>query len=218
MHNPESADFPELSIPEELLLLSLDDEEGKLVSSDSTVLRFTLSGGILDELVIRGLVKIEDRKVVDWPREPIGDPILDPAIERLVHKDKVKKLSYWIQHLSKDYRHIKDILLNKLVKLGALKKEEHHFLWAFAFNRYPTNDVRIENRIRRRVRASLFSDEPVDPRDAVLLSLIHAGKLEVDVFGDLEAPEARARIISLKKRYGIGSAVSHAILDFEFSL
>lgn len=218
MHVPQAEKPPELTIPEELLLLSLDDERGKLVSGDSTVLRFTLAGAVLDELVVRGLVKIEDEEVVAWPREPAGDPVLDPAIMRLARKDKVKKLSYWIPYLSKDYRKIKDFLLDKLVSLGALKREEHHFLWAFTFNRYPTDDSRIENRVRRRVRASLFSDGPIAERDGVLLSLIHAGKLEVEVFGPDGAHEARERIASLKKRYGIGSAVARAILEFEFSL
>jgi golgi phosphoprotein 3 len=207
-----------LSIPEELLLLSLDDEQGKLVSSDSTVLRFVLAGAVLDELALRELLWIRNGEVCIWPNKPLGDPILDLAIERFAKKNNVAELSYWIQQLSKDYRKVRDILLEKLVTLGALKKEEHHFLWVFPYNRYPVDNSRIEDRVRLRIRHSLFSDDPISNRDAVILSLIHAGKLEGEVFGKEETDEARERISHLKKNFGIGSAVTNAILDFEFSM
>lgn len=207
-----------LSIPEELLLLSLDDEKGRLVSSDSTILRFVLAGAILDELVQRKLVEIQGGKVVAWTGEPIGDPILDPAIERLTRKNKVKKLSYWIQQLAKDYRNVRTILLEKMVALGALREESHYFLWVFPYDRYPADDTRIEDRIRNRIRDSLFSRDRISSRDAVILSLIYASRLEADVFGQEYAREARERIAALRKQYGIGSAVMDAILSFDMSL
>ncbi len=207
-----------LSIPEELLLLSMDDEKGRLVSSDSIILRFVLAGALLDELVLRKEIEIQDGKVVAWTGEPIGNPILDPAIERLARKNKVKKLSYWIQQLAKDYRTMRTILLEKLVVLGALRKEAHYFLWIFPYDRYPTDNARIEDRIRSRIRASLFGPDPISTRDAVILSLIYASRLEADVFGQEYAREARERIAALRKQYGIGSAVTNAILSFDMSL
>lgn len=209
---------PSLSIPEELLLLSMDDEQGRLVSSDSIILRFVLAGAILDELVLRKLVEIQDGKVVAWTGELIGDPILDPAIERLARKNKIKKLSYWIQQLAKDYRNVRTILLEKMVALGALREESHYFLWVFPYDRYPTNDIRIEAQIRNRIYNSLFGGDRISSRDAVILSLISASRLEVDVFGPEYAQEARERIVRLRKQYGIGSAVTNAILSFDMSL
>ncbi len=207
-----------LSIPEELLLLSMDDEKGRLVSSDSIILRFVLAGAILDDLVLRKEIEIQDGKVVAWTGEPVGDPILDPAIERLTRKNKVKKLSYWIQQLAKDYRDMRTILLKKMVALGALREELHYFLWVFPYDRYPTDNTRIEDRIRDRIRDSLFGRDPISARDAVILSLIYASRLEAEVFGQESAREARERIATLRKQYGIGSAVTNAILSFDMSL
>jgi hypothetical protein len=63
------------------------------------------------------------------------------AIARFAKKNAVKKLGYWIGRLSKDSRKIKQILIEKLISLGALRKEERQFLWTFKYNRYPTDDA-----------------------------------------------------------------------------
>ena len=207
-----------LSISEELLLLSLDDDQGKLVTSDSTVLRFTLAGAVLYEFLLLQVLEIREGTVVSWPTERVGDPILDMAIKRFKHINKVKKLSFWLPYLAKDFFRVRAILLDKLVGLGALKKEEHEFLWVFHYHRYPTDDGRIEDAIRRRLRESLYGQGSPSRRDAVLLSLVSAGKLEIDVFGEADAAEARQRIAALKKQFGLGQAITQAILDFEFSM
>jgi hypothetical protein len=49
-----------------------------------------------------GKLKVEDEKVVVFPTEPLGDPILDMAAVRFAKKKKVKKLTYWVQTLAKD--------------------------------------------------------------------------------------------------------------------
>jgi Golgi phosphoprotein 3 len=208
----------DLSITEELLLLSLDDEKGKLVSFDSTVLSFTLAGAVLFELMLLGKIEIKEENIVAWPTEPMEDHVLDLAIVRFAKSNKVKKLSYWVGQLAKDYNKIKNILLEKLVTMGALKKEEHTFLWAFNYNRYPTDNARIEDLVRIRVRESLFSDEEIDTRDFVLLCLIGASKLEAEVFGKDDAKEARRLINYLKGNDAIGTAITKAIIDFEAAL
>ncbi|MBH53070.1 MAG: hypothetical protein CMI18_01850 [Opitutaceae bacterium] len=80
-------------------------------------------------------------------------------------KNKVRKLSYWVSQLAKNYKKIKSILLETLVEMGALKEEEHTFLWTFNYNRYSKDDSRIEDRVRLRVNANLFGNREMDTRD-----------------------------------------------------
>lgn len=210
--------FISLSITEEILLLSLDDEKGKLIYCDSNVLRFVLAGGVLFDLLIQKEIEIEKNEVVSWPKDLNGNPVLDLAIERLAKKNHIKKLSYWIRQLARDYGKVKPILLEKLVTLGAVKKEAHTILRAFTYNRYPMDNARIEDRIRLRIRNSLFGDDAIDPRGFIILTLIGAAKLEAEVFGKDLAKEARHRIASLTGDDEIGLAITQTILDLESAL
>jgi golgi phosphoprotein 3 len=207
-----------LSISEELLLLAMDDEKGKLVSPSMGGLAYTQAGAVLFELILMGKIEIEDDKIVTWPVQPMGDPIFDMAIARFAKKNAVKKLGYWIGRLSKDSRKIKQILIEKLISLGALRKEERQFLWTFKYNRYPTDDSRIEDRIRMRVFEGLFGEGTIDSRDYVLLTLIGTAKLEKVVFPEDQAKEAKKLIADLKRDDAIGSAISSAIVRLEAAM
>ena len=210
--------FISLSITEEMLLLSLDDEKGKLIYCDSNVLRFVLAGGVLFDLLIQKEIEIEKDEVVSWPKDLTGNPVLDLAIERMAKKNHIKKLNYWIRQLARDYGKVKPILLEKLVALGAVKKEAHTFLRAFSYNRYPTDNARIEDRIRLRIRDSLFGDDAIDPRGFIILTLIGAAKLEAEVFGEDLAKESRHRIASVTAEDEIGLAITSTVLDLESAL
>ncbi|MBH53071.1 MAG: hypothetical protein CMI18_01855 [Opitutaceae bacterium] len=55
-----SAHPEKLSFSEELLLLSLDDEQGKPVAYDCNVLSLALAGAVLFELMLLGKIVIQD--------------------------------------------------------------------------------------------------------------------------------------------------------------
>jgi hypothetical protein len=109
-------------------------------------------------------------------------------------------------------------LLDKLIELGALKKEERTFLWVFNYNRFPEDDGRIEDRVRIRIRESLYGNRDMDTRDYILLTLIGAAKLEAEVFPDEQVEEARERISRLRADDEIGSAITSAIKEFEAAM
>ena len=211
-------DTNKLSISEELLLLSMDDEKGKLISPTMDGLAYTLAGAVLFELMLLGKIEIDDDKVIAWPTVESGDPVFDMAIARFTKKNAVKKVSYWIGQLGKDSKKIKKILIDKLVSLGALRVEEREFLWTFKYNRYPTDDARIEDRIRMRVFESLFGDREIETRDYVLLTLIGTAKLEKEVFPKDKVKEAKQLIANLKEDDAIGSAISSAIKELEVAI
>ncbi len=207
-----------LSISEELLLLSMDDEKGKLVSPSIDGLAYTLAGAVLFELMLMGKIEVEADKVITWPVHPLGDPILDLAIARFAKKEKVKKLSYWIRQIGKDSGKIKKILVEKLIALGALRREKRQFLWTFKYNRYPTDDVRIEDRIRIRIIECLFGNGVIDTREYILLTLIGTAKLEKEVFPEEKVKEAKQLITDLRKDDAIGAAISSAIVELEVAM
>ena len=211
-------DTHNLSISEELLLLSMDDEKGKLVSPTMDGLAYTLAGAVLFELMLLGKIEIENDKVIAWPSQETGDPVSDMAIARFTKKNAVKKVIYWIGQLGKDSKKVKKILIEKMVQLGALRVEEREFLWTFKYNRYPTDDSRIEDRIRLRVYESLFGDREMDTRDYILLTLIGTAKLEKEVFPEDKVKEAKRLIGRLKEDDAIGSAISSAIKEMEVAI
>ncbi|MCZ6674977.1 MAG: GPP34 family phosphoprotein [Verrucomicrobia bacterium] len=94
-----------------------------------------------------------------------------------------------------------------------------HTLWSLPqgldYNRYPTDDSLIEDRIRMRIIDSLFGSREMDTRDYVLLTLIGASKLEKEVFAKDQVKEARKRIEELRVNDAIGSAITKAVKGFE---
>ena len=53
-----------LNLMEELLLLALDDEKGKIISSSSCALPYGLRGALLLELFLAEKIDVVDKKIV----------------------------------------------------------------------------------------------------------------------------------------------------------
>jgi golgi phosphoprotein 3 len=184
-----------LTMPEEILLLLLDDETGKPVGLPGPAGDLAVVGAILMELALAGRIDtdLDSLTVVD-PR-PIGDPVLDGVLARLAEPGAARTSRGWIQDFAKGAGLLRTQLLERLVQAGVLRRVEDRFLWVFPERRYPKAEARVEvEAVRARLRHVLLDDSIPEPRDALLIGLARAASLVPLLVSPDEAVRAAPRV------------------------
>jgi hypothetical protein len=179
-------------IAEDLLLLATDDATGKSTVS-SVQLEPALAGAVLMELVVTGRVNIEgegsNAMVFVTDPAPLGDPVLDAALQNLLDKAPLKPGSA-IHRLTKGLR---DRLNTQLEDRGLLRRESGKVLGVFPTTRWPAQDSGYEAEVRRHVVGVLRDGLEPDARAALIITVLTAADLLTMVVekGDLKGAKAR---------------------------
>ncbi|MGK7870146.1 GOLPH3/VPS74 family protein [Falsiroseomonas sp. E2-1-a20] len=203
-----------LTMPEEILLLLLDDETGKPVGLPGPAGDLALAGAILMELALAGRIDTDLDRLVVVQQRPTGDALLDGVLARLATGAPERTSRWWIQDLAKSGPEFRTAILDRLVAAGVLRRIEDRFLWVFPERRYPKAEGRAETaEVRRRLRGVLLEDEIPDPRDALLIGLARAAGLVPLVLDEAEAAQAAARVDQVAGLEELSRSLSAATRD-----
>lgn len=183
-----------LTLPEELLLLMLDDATGQVVDRAMPAGDYALAGAVLAELALQGRIDTDLQHLYVTNAEATGNPTLDPALALLRAAPGAQASRGWIETLAAEAPALREALFARLVAQGVLRQQEHRFLWMFAERRYPQVSGREEREVKARLTAVLFADEIPEPRDALLLGLARAANLLGVFLSDAEIERAGPRI------------------------
>jgi len=158
-------------LPEEVVLLGLDDATGKCVSSYPGL---TWNAAVLRELALQNLLDLTGGTVrVRESAYDTGDAILDEAVTSL--RQRRRTLSSAIRcHLVERGR---DRTLKDLVDHGILEETDNTVLGIFHFRRYPAHDGKVEAAIRARLYELVSGARSPDERSVCLLSLVEGSGL-----------------------------------------
>jgi hypothetical protein len=158
-----------LTLPEELLLLSLDDK-----GHTHSVVPANLDSGLLAaaiyELHFRGRVAIEPDGVSVLDPSVTGDTVLDETLKVLGTRPKEDfegLLSSQHGHLAWLREKVKEGLCAK----GELRQEAGMLLWLFPHKEYAAEHGSEEMSLLERVTRTLLLNEPADRRTSALLTL-----------------------------------------------
>lgn len=202
-----------LYLHEEILLLALKDEKGTIHSG--TMYQYAIGGALLSELLLHKRVRVVDsrwKKLVEaTDSTPIGDPLLDECLHRIVQSKRRASLETWVSrfaHISK----LKHRIASKLCASGILRAEEDKVLLIFTRKIYPEINPLPENEIIERIRQAIFTDTiDIDPRTIILIALTkHADILRV-LFGRSELRPRKKRIKDITEGNVVGEAARDAI-------
>ena len=202
-----------LNLMEELLLLALDDEKGKIISSSSCALPYGLRGALLLELFIAGKIDIVDKKIVVINRNNTGNEVLDNALNIINTYHKQKTVKFWITKLTSKMKGLRKDLLNELITKGILEQQDKKVLWVIPATRYPTKNPVIENRVRKRIIDIVLHDEQLDERSSMLISLIKACELIKEVFPKDNLKDAKKKIKNIIQDEKVGKAITSQVSD-----
>lgn len=163
-------------IAEELLLLILDDQTGKL-SVDGTNVDLGLAGGVLVELVVLGKVDIaaenesvKKGRLVVRDALPTGDSVLDAGLAHVAERVGKRPQSV----LGPIKKQLRNTLLERLVAAGEVRSEHGKILGIFPTLRFPAAATGHESASRARLGDVLIRGLEPDPRTGALIGLLHS--------------------------------------------
>lgn len=207
-----------LRFAEELMLLILDDENGRFARVPDRLMRYALAGGVLMDLALENRIDTDLQNLILVDSTPVGDSLLDPTLADIAEADDTKDARFWVERTALRADTLREEALNRLVEKGILRREEDRFMWVFQSRRYPIIDNTAEREVKLRIMEVLFSDQIPDPRDVVIIGLAHACDIFNQILSARELARVADRIDQVRKLDLIGQAMSQAITDIELSL
>ncbi len=203
-----------LRFAEEIILLLLNDDDGRFARVPSWSMDYALAGAVLMDLALENRIDTDLERLVLVDSTPLGDSLLDPTLADIAAGEE-RNARYWVEHTANRAAEIREEALNRLVDGGILERKDDRFLWVFQSRRYPMVDGKEEREVRLRLMSILFSDEIPDPRDIVLLSLTDACGILRGMLSRRELNSAAERIEQVRKLDLVGQATTQAIMDIE---
>lgn len=207
-----------LTFPEEIMLMLLEDEDGKILHVPELTLRCVLSGAVLMELALRNKIDTDLSQLVVIDTSPTGDEMLDPTLQMIVESDEVNNGKYWVEKCALNADEIKKMALDRLIEKKILEKVDDRFLWVFRTRRYPVVDGKAEQEVKLRILDLLLSDKLPNPRDIVIISLVEASGIFKHLLSESEHKRSLERIKQIRNMDLLGRAVTNSVRDIEASL
>jgi hypothetical protein len=200
-----------LTLVEEIILLTLHDQDGSFVSVPAFSMEYAISGALLMDLAQRDRIDTDPEKLMVVDQTPTGDDLLDPVLERLARSPTHLSTQEWLNALALETHPVKEHVLERLVDRGILRREEKKFLWVFGKRRYPVIDNKEQREAKLRILGILLSDEIPETRDIVLIALADACALFESILSRQEYRSAAPRIHQVARMDLIGQAMLQMI-------
>ncbi|MFE7328234.1 GPP34 family phosphoprotein [Streptomyces sp. NPDC057565] len=165
---------PELTLPEELLLLALDPRRGTPYCRNR-FLEYAVAGAVLAELELHGRIAERLGRIrVISPLAP-QDPLLAQVLGSLPAPDEAGlaggvSAKRWIRRTG---RYVEELCLEHLVGRSILRRETHRLLGLLPYHRHPAADPAGPAAVRERFAAAEAAGFP-DRRSRTLAALVSA--------------------------------------------
>jgi hypothetical protein len=199
----------QLTLAEQLLLLAIDDDTGKLLPLPDRALDYALAGAIVADLSRVGRVEVTRDTLSVLDASPVNSVPEDLGLLDL-NQANVTTLRGALSHLAGDAHGLRHRVIEQLVNKGVIREEDKEFLWIFHFSRYPLADPSTETAVKQRLRNRIRDSKiPLSDSDHVLIALVHACQLEYLLLSVEEQSRFRERIDEITSSDCIG----HAVID-----
>lgn len=200
-----------LTLAEDIIILLLDDDTGKLASIDLMTLNYAMAGAVLMDLALRNKIDNDLESLIVADSTPTGLQMLDTYLDKISSENKENNTRYWLTELSNYGEDIVDSALNMLVEKKILKTEEKKILWVIGTRVYPMIDDKEEKEVKRRIIDLLMSDVIPTPQDVVLVSLMDTCSLFTTILSSKEVERLSSRIEQIRKLDLIGQEVTKVL-------
>ena len=160
-----------LTLADEIVVLMLRDDTGAIRSECDSVANIAIAGGALMELALLGRIDTDLTSLFIVDPKPVGDELLDPALQKIAAEPETRSSAWWIRVLGLHSGDLSAKVLERLVQASILRAEDRQFLWVFSRRAYPQNTGREEREAKTRLVSVMFNDDVPDARDTLLLGL-----------------------------------------------
>lgn len=206
-----------LTIPEAVLLLAIDDDEGSPLIEDSS-LGIAIAGAALAQLVVDGRMRVVAHG--EPAAEPgvlvaasgTTNPHLEPLVERIDGATPSQALSVvagWGGRSAPTTR-VRRELLEDFAAAGVLAREEDRFLGIRCWERWERGERReVEDALQARALEVL--DGADDPTVGAALAILHGAEALPPIFPDVPRERLLARGAELAERSWASREVHRSI-------
>ncbi len=202
----------DLFLQEEIMLLALREQKGTVISGPSY--SFAMAGAILAELTMAGRISVEEgrKKLVNMTaRQPIGEPVIDECLAKIKAAKRRASLQTWVNRIA-NLKRLKHRVAEGLCKRGILRADEGRVLLIFSRKIFPERDPRPERKLIERLRKAIFTEaRDIEPKTAVLVSLLSAADILKIPFEKKELRSRKKRIETISKGDAMGQATREAV-------
>ena len=200
-----------LSLPEEIVLLTLDDETGRAIGRQGIAASIALAGAVMMELALAGRVDTDRHRLEVLDDSPTGDAVLDAGLPLLRGAPDSRGA---LMLLAREETGLRPLVLSALVQRGLLKRVEGRILLVFPERRYLQPEDRPEPReVRARLTRSIATDDIPEPREALLLGLARATALLPLLLPPELLAARQERIALLGRLEALNRSVSETVGD-----
>jgi hypothetical protein len=201
-----------LTLPEELVLLAVDEATGSVASCGSR-LPYALSAAVLAELLFSGHIALTGDLVTPNRLPPPSDPTAAAAFHLIAGAARPRAPRYWVEHLCSRVN-VRDLSLQSLSARGLIHPEDHQFLM-FRYYRYPLNGHQTLDALRTRLLQALHGDRSADDRARALTALAETCGLVRRTLGTAVWREVRHQAFRLSTEWPFSAAAIRAADDAE---
>ena len=207
-----------LSLPEELLLVLLDEERGYFRQVPGWNLNCAMVGAALGELSLLGRIDTDLDSLTLLDATDTGRPLLDPILREIATETETHDARYWIERLAPQSESVIPQALDGLVRRQILDVDPGGF-YTFARRQRPGEtplgkDQLAAEFVTAQLARIIFTDEIPGPRDVIITGLVNACHVFHLMYQIDEEVEERIRFVSQMDLIGqaIAAAVSQSIL------
>lgn len=198
------------NLSEELLLMLLDANTGKLNRKNNR-LTHGLIGGFLLDLILQGRLTIHKNRIIVIDETPTNDVLLDPIFERVNQESESLSIYSWLRILRLHFDNIEEVMLDNLVIKQVLRKETQKYLGLFKSKRYFFVNPNMKDLIITNIQRIVINNEESDHRTLAILSLMYATNSENEIFTEDELENYLHEIRNLVSSDEIGQSITLTI-------
>ena len=203
-----------LSLSEELLLITLDDESGKLLDSIKPFsFDIAIAASLIMELTLKGKLDTDAKKLFVVSSEETGDAILDQALAIIVAEKNPQSTSDWLKRFAHYGDTLSDKIIESLVNKGVVQLVEKRMLWVLKTRAYPATSGIEEREVRSRIMQLLNNDEIPNPSDALLIGLLRATGIMNRLLSSTELERLQNRIDQIANLEEINRSLSASVQE-----
>lgn len=204
-----------LTIPEEIYLLSIDENGNQHINFRNENFDIIIASSVLMELLLLHRIDSDEKYIFPDKTDKVNDVLLDGVIDEIIEYKNSRRIEDWISTLSFQGQHFRDEIITSLVRKGVLKIENEQVFWFFSKRKYPLVGEEQLEEVQSRIRNLVFSDDLPSERDMVIVSILKNSNLLGTVFTKNEIVEYNARISQIAKMDFIGQSIAPVIAAYD---
>ena len=199
-----------ISLLEELLLLTLEDEGGEFDRVPDIFLTYGAAGAVLMDLALQNRIDSDLEGLWAVSTEPTGDAMLDEVLVKLAAEPRRLSTATWLERLSASAIALRQAALARLCERGILRQTDAQYLWVLKARRYPVIGGQEHPEAKRRIMRLLFTDDIPEPREIALTALAQACFVFERILTPREYAGAQARIAQIAGMDLIGAGIARS--------